>query len=184
MKEKFRIRKKYLLIRKKKYFEIKSSFFNPLLRLIQKKIKKNKISIFGYYPASYEVNILKIFNTSLVKNLTLFLPVIDKNNGMSFHKWKKNDVLCINRYGMPEPAIFSNYQIPDIIMVPLIAFDNQNNRLGYGKGYYDLYLGKFLKKNKNIITIGVAFSFQKHHKLPTTSNDVKLNYVLTEKGIK
>ena len=80
MKEKFRIRKKYLLIRKKKYFEIKSSFFNPLLRLIQKKIKKNKISIFGYYPASYEVNILKIFNTSLVKNLTLFLPVIDKNN--------------------------------------------------------------------------------------------------------
>ena len=78
---------------------------------------------------------------------------------MSFHKWKKNDVLCINRYGMPEPAIFSNYQIPDIIMVPLIAFDNQNNRLGYGKGYYDLYLGKFLKKNKNIITIGVAFSF-------------------------
>ena len=65
---------------------------------------------------------------------------------MSFHKWKKNDVLCINRYGMPEPAIFSNYQIPDIIMVPLIAFDNQNNRLGYGKGYYDLYLGKFLKK--------------------------------------
>ena len=63
MKEKFRIRKKYLLIRKK-YFEIKSSFFNPLLRLIQKKIKKNKISIFGYYPASYEVNILKIFNTA------------------------------------------------------------------------------------------------------------------------
>ena len=41
---------------------------------------------------------------------------------------------------------FFNYQIPDIIMVPLIAFDNQNNRLGYGKGYYDLYLGKFLKK--------------------------------------
>ena len=69
-------------------------------------------------------------------------------------------------------------------MVPLIAFDNQNNRLGYGKGYYDLYLGKFLKKNKNIITIGVAFSFQKNHKQPNTSNDVKLNYVLTEKGIK
>ncbi len=184
MKEKFRIRKKYLLIRKKKYFKIKSNFFNPLLKLIKKKIKKRKINIFGYYPASFEVDVLEVLNTSLTKNLVLFLPVIDKNNNMNFHKWKKNDILRINRYGMPEPAIFSKYQLPDIVMVPLIAFDNDNNRLGYGKGYYDQYLGKFLKKNRNIITIGIAFSFQKYPKLPTTKNDVKLNYVLTEKGLK
>ena len=68
------------------------------------------------------------------------------------------------------------------MLVPLLAFDNQKNRLGYGKGYYDRYLNKYLKKNKNILTIGVAFSFQKHNKLPTSNNDVKLNYVLTEKG--
>jgi len=51
--------------------------------------------------------------------------------------------------------------------------------LGYGKGYYD----KFLKKNKNITTIGVAFSFQKYNKITTSKHDVKLNYILTEKGI-
>ena len=52
-------------------------------------------------------------------------------------------------------------------------------RLGYGKGFYDRYLKIF----KNILTVGVAFSFQKHHKLPINNKDMKLNYILTEKGI-
>ena len=73
--------------------------------------------------------------------------------------------------------------IPNIILVPLLAFDSKKNRLGYGKGYYDRYLQKYLNNYKNILTIGIAFSFQKHHKLPVTNNDVKLNYILTEKGI-
>ncbi len=68
-------------------------------------------------------------------------------------------------------------------LIPLLAFDRQNNRLGYGKGYYDKFLGKYLKKNINIITIGVAFSFHKYDKLPTTQLDIKLDYILTEKGI-
>ena len=58
----------------------------------------------------------------------------------------------------------------------------EKNRLGYGGGYYDRYLNKFLKKNNNILTVGIAFSFQKHHKIPTNKEDVKLKYILTEKG--
>ena len=53
-------------------------------------------------------------------------------------------------------------------MVPLLAFDEYKNRLGYGKGFYDKYLNRYLRNNKKIITVGVAFSFQKYHKLPTT----------------
>ena len=59
----------------------------------------------------------------------------------------------------------------------------KKNRLGYGKGFYDRYLKKYLKKNNNILTIGIAFSFQKYHTLPTSNKDVNLNYILTEKGI-
>ena len=70
-----------------------------------------------------------------------------------------------------------------LILVPVLAFDIKKNRLGYGKGFYDRYLNKYLKKYSNIITVGVAFSFQKHHKLPIDKNDVKLDYILTEKGI-
>ena len=69
------------------------------------------------------------------------------------------------------------------MIVPLLVFDKYKNRLGYGKGFYDRYLQKYLKKYKKIITIGIAFSFQKYHILPAANNDVKLNYILTEKGI-
>ena len=101
---------------------------------------------------------------------------------MNFFSWTKNEVLQINKYGMLEP-IKSRQNVPDVMMVPLLVFDDNKHRLGYGKGFYDQYLNKYLKKFKNILTIGVAFSFQKHHKLPINNRDVKLNYILTEKGI-
>ena len=85
---------------------------------------------------------------------------------------------------MLEPDVYNQKSfIPDIILLPLLAFDKKNNRLGYGKGFYDSFLNKYLKFNKNIITIGIAFSFQKYSNLPTSEFDVKLNYILTEKGI-
>ena len=74
-------------------------------------------------------------------------------------------------------------KIPNLMLVPILAFAKHKYRLGYGKGYYDRYLYKYLKKFKNILTVGVAFSFQKYHKLPIDKNDVKLNYILTERGI-
>ena len=65
----------------------------------------------------------------------------------------------------------------------MLAFDKSKYRLGYGKGCYDRYLNKYLKHFKNILTVGVAFSFQRHHKLPINTNDVKLDFIITEKGI-
>ena len=101
---------------------------------------------------------------------------------MNFYPWEKNQVLYVNKFGILEPCK-TEIRVPDLILVPTLAFDNYKYRLGYGKGYYDRYLNKFLSKFKNILTVGVAFSFQKHHKLPIDKNDVKLNYILTEKGI-
>jgi 5-formyltetrahydrofolate cyclo-ligase len=83
---------------------------------------------------------------------------------------------------MLEP-IKSKQSIPEVMLVPLLVFDSDKYRLGYGKGFYDRYLNRYLKKFKKILTIGVAFSFQKYHKLPRNNKDVKLNYILTEKGI-
>ena len=182
MLNKDRLRKKYFFIRKKKYFEIKSKFFNPLFKLINKKHKKKEVIISSYYPASFEVNTIKLFETRFINRLKIFLPVIKENNSMYFHEWKKNDVLKINQFGMLEPAILSRRIVPNIMLVPLLAYDKQNNRLGYGRGFYDRYLNKYLKTHNNILTIGIAFSFQKHHKLPVSNTDIKLNYILTEKG--
>ena len=102
---------------------------------------------------------------------------------MFFAKWNFLDTLQVNKYGILEPIKNSKKLVPDISLVPLLAFDKQNYRLGYGKGYYDKYFNKYLNINKSIITIGIAFSFQKYNKLPTSNYDVKLDFILTEKGL-
>ena len=135
-----------------------------------------------YYPSSFEINVLKILEFNHISYQNLLLPIIEEGNLMNFFKWEKNEVLQVNKYGMLEP-IRSKKNIPDIMLVPLLVFDKNKYRIGYGKGFYDKYLNKYLKTFKNILTVGVAFSFQKHHKLPINNKDVKLDYILTEKGI-
>jgi len=183
MQQKSKLRKKYLKIRKENYFEIDKKFFSPLLKLIKKNIKKKSIIISLYYPSNFELNVLKVLELKYFSHQTILLPVAEKNNLMNFYKWKKNDVLTINEFGMLEP-IKAEAKTPDIIIVPLLAFDKDKYRLGYGKGYYDRYLNKYIKQyKKNTMTVGVAFSFQKHNKLPINKNDVKMDFILTEKGI-
>ncbi len=177
------LRKKFFSLRKRRYFEINPSYFNPLARLIKKKFGEKIINISSYYPSSYEVNVLEIFQLHSLKKIKIHLPVISRSNSMYFYPWNYKDVLKINKFGMLEPLKSSRPTVPNIMLVPLLAFDNNKNRLGYGGGFYDRYLKKYLKKNQNILTVGIAFSFQKLHILPCDKNDVKLNYILTEKGI-
>jgi len=182
MQEKKANRKKALINRKKKYFDITSQFFNPLIKIIENKKNSEKI-ISLYYPSNYEINILSIFKfIKKIKAKTL-LPIIKSNNQMNFVEWKYLDPLKVNELGMLEPSLQSKIVIPNFMLVPLLAFDNKNNRLGYGKGFYDRFLNKFLKIKKNITTIGVAFSFQKYNKLPVSNLDIRLDYILTEKGL-
>ena len=66
-----------------------------------------------------------------------------------FFSWKKNQLLFVNKFGILEPAK-SKTNVPNIIIVPVLSYDRDKNRLGYGKGFYDRYLNKYLKKFKNI----------------------------------
>ncbi len=182
MEQKKILREKYYRLRKKKYFEIDKEFFSPLIRLIKTKFKKRLLKLALYYPSNFEVNVLKFLEYDYMKNQNVLIPSIKGLNDMNFHQWKKNEILFVNKFGILEP-VKTKIIIPNIVLVPILAFDKQKYRLGYGKGFYDRYLNKYLKNFKNIITVGVAFSFQKHHKLPTDKNDVKLDYILTEKGI-
>ena len=181
MQQKIAIRKKALINRRKKYFDISSNFFYPLIKFL----KKNTIKNFSlYYPSNYEVNVLSLFQLIKKIKVKTFLPVTKPNNLMNFVEWQYLDPLKVNKFGMLEPCLKKKILVPDLMLVPLLVFDNNNNRLGYGKGFYDKFLNKFLKNKKKIITIGVAFSFQKYNKLPVSNLDIKLDYVLTEKGIK
>ena len=181
MLSKRKLRKKYALLRKKRYFSVKKDFYKPLNKIINFK-KKKKISL--YYPSNYEVDTFYLFKMLKEKyRASISLPKILSSGRMKFVPWNFFNPLKVNKYGFLEPSNDSKMVFPEIIFVPLLAFDKFHNRLGYGKGFYDKFLSKYKENKKKLITIGVAFSFQKYKKIPTTKSDMKLDYILTEKGI-
>jgi 5-formyltetrahydrofolate cyclo-ligase len=98
---------------------------------------------------------------------------------MNFYSWSRNDPLKINKFGIPEP-VTSKIVYPDILLVPLVAYDSSLNRLGYGGGYYDRYIEK-IEKIKKVTKIGLAFSFQKISSIQINQYDKKLDFIVTEK---
>ena len=107
--------------------------------------------------------------------------MIKKNFKMDFYEWSFSNPLKINKYGIPEPES-KDIVYPDILLIPLVAFDKNLNRLGYGGGYYDRLIDK-LSKKKKIIKIGLALSIQKIDKVPTDAYDQKLDYIVTNRYI-
>ena len=126
--------------------------------------------------------ILKILEKFEKKNYLTSLPRIRKNYQMDFFQWSTKDPLKINKLGIPEPCS-DLIKYPNILLVPLVAFDSHNNRIGYGGGFYDRYINR-VKKDKKIITIGLAYSFQKVKEIPMKEHDMKLDFVVTEKKFK
>ena len=178
---KSKLRKKVLKIRKIAYKNNLKIDFNKVFSLIKKNNLKKK-TVGGYFPVNYEVDDLEILNEFDKKNYQVSLPVIKKNFQMDFYKWSFSDPMKINEYGIPEPNS-KKLVYPDIILVPLVAFDNTLNRLGYGGGYYDRIIKKLSEKKKKFLKIGLAFSVQKINNVPVTKYDKKLDYIVTDKYI-
>ena len=175
------LRKKLINKRKKNYSEISSNHIINIFESIKKNHKNIKV-IGGYIPINFEYDCSKLLKFLETKGYTISLPVIKKNNQMNFYKYSFQEPLKINNLGILEPVKCSNKVIPDIIFVPLLGYDNDLNRLGYGGGFYDRYFEKNLKL-KRIIKIGLAFSFQKITKLPVNKFDKKLDRIITERKI-
>jgi len=178
--QKSQLRKKILKIREKINKKNIQINFNQIIRIITKE-KVNKKTIGGYYPVNFEVDDLELLRKFEKNKFNISLPVIKKNFQMDFYKWSFSDLLKINQYGIPEPET-KNIVYPDILLIPLVAFDKNLNRLGYGGGYYDRLIKK-LSKKKNIIRIGLAFSIQEIDKVPINVYDQKLDCIVTNKNI-
>ena len=170
------IRKKILKIRRINNDKNQKIDFKSIIKILRKSKITGRI-IGGYYPYNYEVNPLEIFKRLEKFGYYLTLPKISKNYHMDFFQWSTNDPLKINKYGIPEP-VSEVVKFPNILLVPLVAFDKDRNRIGYGGGFYDRYIKK-LKMKKKILTIGLAYSFQKVKKLPVTKHDIQLDFIVT-----
>jgi 5-formyltetrahydrofolate cyclo-ligase len=111
----------------------------------------------------------------------LALPVVArKKSPLMFRRWREGDPLVVHPFGMHEPASDAPAMTPDVLLVPLLAFDGRGHRLGYGGGFYDRTLASLRTK----LAIGVAYAGQEVDALPATPHDHPLDMVVTELGVR
>ena len=128
IQEKTSIRKKAFVNRKKKYFEISPQFFDPLILFLKKKNNNNNVSFLSiYYPSNFEVNVLNLFQPLKKIKIKTLLPIIKFNNQMNFVEWQFLDPLKVNEFGMLEPCLKKKSLVPNVMLIPLLAFDSNNN---------------------------------------------------------
>jgi 5-formyltetrahydrofolate cyclo-ligase len=111
----------------------------------------------------------------------LALPrIVAKGAPLAFHLWREGDALIAGRHGIAEPDAGAPAAAPQILLVPLLAFDPAGHRLGYGGGYYDRTLAAL----ENVTAIGVAYAGQEVPDLPRQEHDRRLNFLVTEQGLR
>lgn len=139
--------------------------------------------IAAYWPKGREFDPTHILDQAHSQGFTCALPkVIKGTRVLEFTKWSPQDKLTKGAYGIMEPEGEETIE-PDIIIVPLLAFDRAGNRLGQGGGYYDATLAHYREK-KDITAVGIGFAAQAVlFNLPTEEHDQKMDYILTPQGI-
>ncbi|MDX1974096.1 MAG: 5-formyltetrahydrofolate cyclo-ligase [Rickettsiales bacterium] len=139
--------------------------------------------IAGYSTMRGEIDVMPALQQLAQKGHRLCLPVIaETNSPLVFHSWKPGDALVAGTHNTLAPVAHAPVVTPDIIIVPLLAFDRKGYRLGYGGGYYDRTL-QALRAAQSIQAIGAAYSLQQTDTLPIQSHDATLDAVITENGV-
>ena len=134
----------------------------------------------GYSPIRSEIDPAPLMRKLAGQGAKLALPaVLSRGKSLAFRAWSPDDRLMLGPLGIPEPSTAAQELVPDIMLVPLAAFDRQGHRIGYGAGHYDYTLAH-LRKTKTITAVGAAFAVQEIKAIPALPHDVALDYVLTE----
>jgi 5-formyltetrahydrofolate cyclo-ligase len=137
----------------------------------------------GYSPIRSEIDPVPLMRALGAQGAGLALPaVMARGKSLAFRAWSPNDRLMLGPLGILEPSPAAAEVIPDILLVPLAAFDRLGHRIGYGAGHYDYTLAH-LRKVKPITAVGLAFAAQEIETVPALQHDVALDYVLTEAKI-
>jgi 5-formyltetrahydrofolate cyclo-ligase len=136
--------------------------------------------IAGYSPIRSEIDPTPLMRALAAHGAQLALPVIVARDApLVFRVWSPGDELVRGPLGILEPPPEAAPIIPDILLVPLAAFDRSGHRIGYGAGHYDRSFAQ-LRQSKAVTAVGVAFAVQEIDAVPALPHDVALDYVLTE----
>jgi 5-formyltetrahydrofolate cyclo-ligase len=137
----------------------------------------------GFMPIKSEINPLPLLRRYADAGARLALPAIaGRGKPLSMRAWAVGEKLFAGQWGIREPDISAAAVDPDIMLVPLAAFDRRGYRLGYGAGYYDMTITA-IRARKPVIAVGIAYAVQEFAEVPISSHDAKLDLVLTEREV-
>lgn len=139
-------------------------------------------TVSGYMAMYSEIDPEALLRGLSANNHKICLPVVERaNTPLVFRTWNPGDALIAGVWDIPVPEASAKSVVPDIMLVPLLAFDSQGYRLGYGGGFYDRTI-EAIRQAGSVTTIGLAYAGQQVDEVPVDQHDQKLDWILTEKG--
>jgi 5-formyltetrahydrofolate cyclo-ligase len=134
----------------------------------------------AYSPLRSEFDPRLLMMRLAAQHIELALPVVKaRGEALTFRRWHLGESLVRGAFGIMEPATDMDELVPDVLLVPLAAFDRTGHRIGYGAGFYDRTLEQ-LRAQKPVVAIGLAFSVQEVDAVASLDHDQRLDFILTE----
>jgi 5-formyltetrahydrofolate cyclo-ligase len=141
------------------------------------------VIVSGFSPMKSEINPIPLMRKLFDAGAQLALPVIvGRGKPLIMRAWKFGDPFKAGQWGIREPVAEAPEVHPDILIVPLAAFDRRGHRIGFGAGYYDMTIAA-LRAKKKVTAVGIAFSAQEIERVPSTERDARLDFMLTEREV-
>jgi 5-formyltetrahydrofolate cyclo-ligase len=139
----------------------------------------------GYHALPDEADPAALLEALAARGCDIVFPrVAAKDRPLEYHHVPDGDVMAKGAYGILEPLDHWPLALPDLLLVPLLAFDASGHRLGYGGGFYDRTLQVLKAEKPEIRAVGIAYAGQQVDFLPRAAHDYRLDAVLTEQGLK
>ena len=141
------------------------------------------MNVAGYWAVGSEIDLTPVLNALDEEGWNVALPVVVENDApLIFRRWHAGDELRDGPLQTLQPSADREEMVPDVILTPLLAFDDAGYRLGQGGGFYDRTLQKLKEREGGILSVGVAFSAQRVETVPRDEYDQRLDMIVTEKG--
>ncbi|PKU25207.1 5-formyltetrahydrofolate cyclo-ligase [Telmatospirillum siberiense] len=137
-------------------------------------------AVAGYWPMAGEADVRPLLEALAARGCRVGLPVVEsKGRPLAFRLWQPGMALEAGPHGTAHPPTDVPVMEPDLLLVPMLAFDRRGRRLGYGGGYYDRTLA-LLRGKRTVTAVGIAYAAQEMPVLPDEPHDQRLDWVVTE----
>lgn len=148
--------------------------------------------ISAFWPIKTEINVVPLMDKLAEAEASICLPVApDRFGDVEFRRYGPGTAMTADAWGIPGPDFESEVLTPQVMLVPLLGFDSAGGRIGYGAGIYDRAIAKFRAglranggPNGGLVTVGIAYAAQEVARVPMEASDQRLDWVITEKGVK